>query len=164
MLALPILVTMGLAGVWHGAGLTFVVFGLLHAGFLIVNHAWRLWGPPSPTAPTRLGTARAVLLTYLCVLSGAVIFRAPSLDIALSLFAAMLGFHGAETVPDLRGLLDALWLAGLYAIVWGTPTTRTLMATPFFRPTLPWAAAFGAAATLGVLSIGGTGEFLYFQF
>ena len=76
----------------------------------------------------------------------------------------MLGCHGTEAAPDPRGLLDALWLAGLYAIVWGAPTTQALMAPPFFRPTLPWAAAFGAAATLGVLSIGGTGEFLYFQF
>jgi hypothetical protein len=29
---------------------------------------------------------------------------------------------------------------------------------------LPWALAFGCAATLGLLSLGGTGEFVYFQF
>jgi hypothetical protein len=33
-----------------------------------------------------------------------------------------------------------------------------------WRPTTRWALAFGCAATLGLLSIGGTGEFLYFQF
>src|SRR5690606_1513201 len=41
LLALPTLITMGLAGVWHGAGWQFVVLGLLHALLLIVNHAWR---------------------------------------------------------------------------------------------------------------------------
>ena len=33
-----------------------------------------------------------------------------------------------------------------------------------WQPTLRWAVAFGCATTLGLLSIGGTGEFLYFQF
>jgi hypothetical protein len=33
-----------------------------------------------------------------------------------------------------------------------------------WEPSLRWAAAFGGAATLALLSIGGTGEFLYFQF
>ena len=168
MLALPVAVTMGLAGLWHGAGLTFLVFGLLHAAFLIVNHAWRLWRPNGKAAPpTRAGTVGAVLLTYLCVLTGAVIFRASTLDSAVSLFTAMLGFNGAVLTYDPRGLMDAVWLAGLHALVWGAPTTQEIMAgsSPLtWRPTLPWAAAFGAAATLGLLSIGGTGEFLYFRF
>ena len=166
MLALPILATMGLAGVWHGAGPTFAIFGLLHAVFLIVNHAWRLWGP-AHAQPTRAGAVGAVLLTYLCVLAGAVVFRAPSLDGAGRLFVAMLGFNGADRTPDPRGLLDAAWLAGLYLIVWGAPTTQVLMAGASrlsWRPTPPWAAAFGAAAALGLLAMGGTGEFLYFQF
>ena len=33
-----------------------------------------------------------------------------------------------------------------------------------WQPSLRWASAFGGAATLALLSIGGTGEFLYFQF
>ncbi len=156
--AVPILATMGLAGIWHGAGLTFVVFGLLHAGFLIINHAWRVWGR------WRISLPVSIMITYLCVLTGAVIFRAPSMSIAYSLFAAMLGFHGAGVTWDARGGIDAVWLIGLYAIVWGAPTTQTIIARPLWRPTLPWAAAFGTAATLGLLSVGGTGEFLYFQF
>src|SRR3546814_18540125 len=41
LLAVPTLITMGLAGVWHGAGWQFVVFGLLHGALLVLNHAWR---------------------------------------------------------------------------------------------------------------------------
>jgi hypothetical protein len=33
-----------------------------------------------------------------------------------------------------------------------------------WRNTLPWAVTFGCASALGLLAIGGTGEFLYFQF
>ena len=158
MLALPIAVTMGLAGIWHGAGLTFVVFGLLHAGFLIANHAWRLFGGPNP------GLIPSIALTYLCVLTGAVIFRAASMTDAGLLLAAMAGARGIDLVPGPRGAIDCLWLAGLYGIVWFTPNTSQIMAPPHYRPTISWAAAFGAAAALGLLSLGGTGEFLYFQF
>jgi len=158
LMALPIAITIGLAGIWHGAGLTFVVFGLLHAAFLIANHAWRLWGKRA------LPAAVSVLMTYLAVLIGAIVFRAPSLSIAGSMFAGMIGLHGLVSAPDPRAATDAAWLAGLYAIVWFAPPTQRLVAPPAWQPTLYWAGALGTAATLGLLSIGGTGEFLYFQF
>jgi len=41
LIALPLVATMFLAGVWHGAGLQFILFGLAHAVYLTVNHAWR---------------------------------------------------------------------------------------------------------------------------
>ena len=36
-----LMLTMLLGGLWHGAAWTFVVWGGLHGGYLIVNHAWR---------------------------------------------------------------------------------------------------------------------------
>ncbi|NIR60781.1 MAG: MBOAT family protein, partial [Gammaproteobacteria bacterium] len=39
ILAGPTLFTMFVSGVWHGAGYTFIVWGLLHGLFLVVNHA-----------------------------------------------------------------------------------------------------------------------------
>ena len=183
MVALPTVVTIGLAGIWHGSALTFLAFGLLHAVYLCANHAWRLWRPgPRSTAPT--ARAGRILLTYGCVLVGAVLFRAPSLGAAAHLLAGMLGLHGmAPALPDGRQAawagVHVLWLAALYAIVWGAPTTQQIMRahTPalgrvtagpwpnlLWQPTLRWAVAAGGAAALGLLSIGGTGEFLYFQF
>ena len=45
IIVVPTFVTMTLIGVWHGAGLQFVVFGLLHAVYLSINHAWRIFRP-----------------------------------------------------------------------------------------------------------------------
>ena len=45
LVAWPSMATMFLSGLWHGAGVTFIVWGLLHGGYLIVNHGWRLWRP-----------------------------------------------------------------------------------------------------------------------
>ena len=36
-----IMITMLLGGLWHGAGLTFVIWGGLHGLYLLINHQWR---------------------------------------------------------------------------------------------------------------------------
>jgi hypothetical protein len=71
------------------------------------------------------------------------------------------------------------WLVLLYGIVWGLPNTQQIFvrfepalegvepglpAWLRWRPSLGWALTFGGLATLGLLSLGGTGEFLYFKF
>jgi alginate O-acetyltransferase complex protein AlgI len=172
MLVLPLGVTMGLAGIWHGAGWTFLIFGLLHALYLSINHAWRVFG-----LSWRLGTAASIGLTYLAVLIGTVFFRAPGVTPALDLLGGMAGLHGAgfliPSEPKMQGklALDVLWLGLLYATVWAAPNTQEIMgeaqsrlSSLTWRPSLPWAIGFGFAAAIGLLSIGGTGEFLYFQF
>jgi hypothetical protein len=98
MVAGPILLTMTLAGIWHGSGWTFIAFGLLHGVYLVINHAWNLWGP-------RRKVPGRVALTYLAVLAGAVVFRAPSLTIASRMLADMAGAHGLGW-PALEGALS----------------------------------------------------------
>ncbi|MDE2514396.1 MAG: MBOAT family protein [Rhodospirillales bacterium] len=189
-LAMPLLVTMTLAGIWHGSGWQYLLFGLWHAALLTVNHAWRCFGPrrPSSRRPARLCR---VALTYLGVLVGTVLFRAPSDGAAWAMLAAMAGRHGVRHVAlpfiasDGHGLLVGaslvaaghhavawLWLGGLYAIIFLAPTTQQIMGEAGkgaasrlrFRLSLPWALAGGVAAMAALLSVGGTSEFLYFQF
>ena len=45
VLAFPTITTMLISGLWHGAGYTFLLWGLLHGLYLVVNHAWRQYGP-----------------------------------------------------------------------------------------------------------------------
>ena len=45
LIAFPMMFTFLIAGIWHGAGLQYVVFGCLHGSYLTINHAWRLFGP-----------------------------------------------------------------------------------------------------------------------
>jgi D-alanyl-lipoteichoic acid acyltransferase DltB (MBOAT superfamily) len=157
----PLVATMVLAGLWHGATLNYLVFGLLHAAFLAINHIWRALRP-GPHGQDRMSVVGRVGLTYLCVLVASVIFRAPTLDVAGTLLSGMVGLHpgGAYT----HGALHALWLAGLGGIVWFMPNTQQIVEHGDWRPTRTWAIATGCAATLGILSLGGTHEFVYFQF
>ncbi len=178
----PTMFTMLSAGIWHGAGFQFLVFGVLHGFYLVVNHAWRIFGPARREGgDTVYAHIWKVALTYLCVLVGAVFFRAPSCGAAVHLLASMLGSHGmGGAVGSLRSLVrDVGAMACLYGIVWFMPNTQEIMrayepvlrnvpAGPFafavWQPTLRWAIVTGLGATLGVLAIGGTTEFLYFQF
>lgn len=161
MLLAPLATTMVLAGLWHGATLPYLVFGLVHAGYLGINHAWRVFRP-GQRRQDRYTVVGRVALTYLCILLASVVFRAPTLDVAGTLFAGMLGLHAGAA--HVHAALHALWLAGLAGIVWCMPNTQQIVDGDVWRPTLPWAVAAGCAATLGLLSLGGTHEFVYFQF
>jgi alginate O-acetyltransferase complex protein AlgI len=164
MIAAPLTATMVLVALWHGATVPFLLFGLLHAAFLVINHAWRLAKAPN------LPKIAAIALTYLSVLAGSVLFRAATATDAAAMFGAMAGMHGGGSLrPGLVGIVDALWLVALYAIVWFAPSTRQWMqASPPSRlawsPSPRWAAVMGCAAALGLLAAGGSGEFLYFRF
>ena len=180
----PTIITMTFAGVWHGSGLTFLVFGLLHAVYLSVNHAWRIFRPAKrKPRRTRAATCRRVLVTYLCVLVGAVVFRADTLGSARDMLAGMIGLHGlasAGLAPerDLTLIRDWALIVVLAAVALGAPNTQEIMRdhAPVlgavgnrarglaWRPSLGWAMAFGCLGALGLLAIGGSGEFLYFQF
>lgn len=154
MVAFPMLATMALAGVWHGAGLQYLVFGLLHGGYLTVNHAWRMLRPATEAKPSRLTVFGCVLLTFGCVLVALVFFRAPSLAGAGRMLASMAGLHGIgwptfgsanaaiadrmRAVPVNIGLAKkfsaevtnvavAAWVLMLCVIVWALPNTREIM-------------------------------------
>lgn len=92
MVAFPLLVTMGLAGIWHGAGLKFVIFGLLHGLYLIMNHAWRILR--SNARPGKLERLGNWVLMIAAISVALVFFRAPSMAAALTTLGAMAGTHG----------------------------------------------------------------------
>jgi alginate O-acetyltransferase complex protein AlgI len=209
MVMAPMVVTMALAGIWHGAGLQFLIFGLLHGTYLTINHAWRIFRPGRTALPTsRSAHAGQVLLTYLATLFASVFFRAPSTGSALDLLGGMIGLHGFDTLALPAAILawfgawaDTLaagfrisdgsvtnfaagafhlaWMIGLYLIVFFMPNTQQIMRRfspalgrvqpgPFGRfawqPAPGWAVLIGVAACVGVLALGGSSEFLYFQF
>lgn len=152
MVVFPTVLTMGLAGVWHGAGLQFLIFGLLHGSYLAINHAWRQFGP-APLGTVARGWHRAgyVLLTFLCVVVALLFFRANSTADAFRILAGMTGLHGMESLapvlfplqamfagnPDwsggdlLRMLFErwapGLMIAALLAIVWLAPNSNQIM-------------------------------------
>jgi D-alanyl-lipoteichoic acid acyltransferase DltB (MBOAT superfamily) len=130
-----LLVTMGLGGLWHGAGWTFVIWGLLHGAYLSGNHLWRAlvakWLPGSRDRVRRsvslawIARILSIGITFLAVSFAWVFFRSPDLDSAMRLATAMFGFSSWHEVAHLtRGIVPMFPLYLL--IVWLMPNTMEL--------------------------------------
>jgi alginate O-acetyltransferase complex protein AlgI len=172
MVALPIGYTMSLAGIWHGAGLQYLVFGLLHAVYLTINHAWRIFlkrSEPLSGWLRILIRLRNVVLTYLAVLVADVFFRSSSVHEAIVVLRGMAGqneialpkglagFLGPitvllqklgvglrDTLPLFAGSREIAWLIVLLGIVWLLPNTQEIMQR--YRPALLPAGRLTASA------------------
>ena len=86
-----LLLTMLLGGLWHGAGLTFLVWGILHGIYLIVNHNWRALCRSWKGQSSFITRVASWLLTFLAVVVAWVFFRADSLTTAITILKAMAG-------------------------------------------------------------------------
>ncbi len=194
MIALPTMFALFIAGIWHGAGLQFLVFGLLHGAYLSINHAWRLFrGRGGKQADVQRGWLQAytghvagVLLTFSAVLLGQVFFRATSVRSGMSMLSALCGLHAAQHVgseaayhPSASRLLS---LAAGYAIVWVMPNTQQILArfkpslelfradlqpalvNVHWRPTALWGVGLGLMFLYVVVKMQNPTTFLYFQF
>lgn len=150
MIMFPTFFTVILAGAWHGAGLTFLIFGLLHACYLTINHAWRSFGPRVPKEPPhpvwRWTTDIAkVALTYLAVVVAQVFFRSSSPHDAVRILQGMVGcfgffgpdysLHGLSpdrAIPWVSTDLSTpghhlVKLALLFFIVWSLPNSLQIL-------------------------------------
>jgi alginate O-acetyltransferase complex protein AlgI len=167
-----LLITMTLAGLWHGANWQFVVWGLLQ-GVLLAGHRvfQKLMEPFKDMRgelQSPLGTTVRIALTFgLCVVSF-VFFRATSLRSARDMMLRM--FTPADGLPTPL-YMHAFWLS-VTAVVIGHMFGRYLSASPFvwqraWRHT-PAVVLGTAAAALIVLALvvrpGATRAFIYFQF
>ena len=116
LVAMPTLGTMALSGLWHGAGVTFIVWGLLNGLLLVINHAWRLWRPKwDKAAYERVMKPLGFVLTFTSVVLLAVLFRANSMAGATQLLHAMFGLDGVTLPASVLARLGSasLWLAEL---------------------------------------------------
>jgi D-alanyl-lipoteichoic acid acyltransferase DltB (MBOAT superfamily) len=130
LVAYPTIVTLMVSGVWHGAGWQFVIFGMLHAFYLVVAHGWRAfkasqgWKVDSENLLVR---GIAVLTTFICVIIGAVFFRADHVPAALNILSGMIGLQGLQIPPSLANLPVLTQLAAALQVDVAQPA--------FFRPT-----------------------------
>lgn len=178
-----LLLTMLLGGLWHGAGWTFVVWGVLHGAYLTINHLWRehnLFKIPAPVG--WIMTCCSVVLAW-------VFFRAENLRQAISILKGMAGLNGF-IIPQSYMPKSLEVIAMNLNITVGTPTTWTfagskeifciitsILMCKFLPNTYEWvfkrdwtskqwlsALAVGIMFVSAALSLNNVTEFLYFQF
>jgi len=188
--AYPILTTMFLAGIWHGAGMQFLVFGVMHGTYLALNHAWRIFVPEQSPWQRLLPKPVSVAVTLLAVLVGDVMFRADSVRSALYVMGTMLGLHHGASLPNFVAHLPShpsfatsalqVWpqIAFVLAIALLLPNTQEILgqvedsertrsllfARLRWTPNLLWGSAIIVMTSVILVLMYASTSFLYFQF
>ncbi len=183
VMIVPTMIAMLIIGVWHGAGWTFVIFGLMQGVYMSVGELWATWRKTARKARKKAGQAApawhdpvARAATLFAFVLAIIPFGSASGKSMLAMFAAAFGAGGLLHVP-------ADWPLGLgaalattlaaYAIIYLLPNSHEIMGrfepvldwakdwskrapSPVqvtWRMTLPWALATGAALFLGIAFI-----------
>lgn len=102
-----LMLTMALGGIWHGASWTFLLWGLLHGFYLVVNHIWR--GVLSTRLGFNLPPAFAWFVTMIAVIVGWVFFRATTLKGALLMLESMFVPNLVQLPPAVFQILNLSW-------------------------------------------------------
>jgi D-alanyl-lipoteichoic acid acyltransferase DltB (MBOAT superfamily) len=145
--AIPVMLTFTIVGIWHGAGWTFVVFGAMHGVYIVAVQGWREWltrrrrrlrraGKPAPKPGLARIAARHVV-TLMAVAAANVVFRARTVSDAGSIWSGMLGLNGAGDAS----LAPISWLVTLpltlaVILIFVAPNTQQIMSR--WDPALNW--------------------------
>ena len=167
-----------ISGFWHGAGWTFIVWGLLHGLGQVIE---RIWGPGRDKLPWWLRWG----VTFLFVNVAWVFFRAPDFSGALELLGRAVsgglakpeewllsGLFSKEIgavellIPGVADWVNILRVIGLYGIgllaaLW---PRNTITQMDRFRPTLWRGAVLVIGLTWSILSFTGITTFIYSNF
>ncbi|WDI34988.1 MBOAT family protein [Entomospira entomophila] len=84
---LNLLITFTLGGLWHGAGWTFLLWGLLHGGALVIHRIWRQLG-------FHMHKIIGWMMTFSFVNFAWIFFRAETFTDAKKIIKGMIGLNG----------------------------------------------------------------------
>lgn len=177
--AFPSIITFLVAGVWHGSGWTFVIYGLIHGVAIATFLGWREF------SGMKLPSPAAWLLTMVTVVCGLVMFRAPDVATAMTLLGHMWGVSGASSSANMVTIDSAQALSMIVimsAVALLMPNTQQILhhewpvvdAKPgniaseaglvAWRPSFGTAFATACIFAVGITSIGASSGFLYYKF
>ncbi len=174
---LNLLTTFFLAGLWHGAGWTFIIWGLLHGIALIIH---RMWNQLNIKIPTPL----AWFITFNFVNISWVVFRAEDFEGVFKVLSGMLGFNGV-LLPSMfyshisiynleffkfGGFLSSIqgdisiffWIITAFVLTLGFKNSNKLHET--FTANSFYSIFYMLITTISILKLSGYSEFLYFRF
>jgi D-alanyl-lipoteichoic acid acyltransferase DltB (MBOAT superfamily) len=138
----PLFLSMLIIGTWHGPNWTYVLFGVMHGSFMVINEAYnfktRKARRKTPDTPAML--ALYTFLTVLAFTLAEVPFRAADVPTAMRIFGGMAGLNGTGVAPGawlaMDGLVNIAIIVGCFLIVYLLPNTEQLMTR--IKPALEW--------------------------
>src|ERR1700730_17134969 len=163
--AVNLVIVMFLGGLWHGAAWTFVVWGLLHGLYLVIEHALKAFFGSKEWTDTFAVKVLLGLVTYFAVCLAWVFFRSSDFTIATRMLRGMFGGHvQADAILSTRVMLQ-IGIVTFFMILahWSLREISIEQAVerlPRWLVTTTWA----VMACAIILTQGSSNAFIYFQF
>ncbi len=155
-----LLLTMGLGGIWHGAGLNYLVWGLLHGVFLCVERPFRRFLQPAAglSLARQLSLFAYSVFVFLCVSFAWLLFKMSSFELVWEYIA------GIKSHPwDAFHSVYFYMLAAIYSLpVVLQHVFHKVRSTRLFVRAEP--AFYAVLLLLTVVEAGPSTAFIYFQF
>src|ERR1041384_4394076 len=163
--AANLVIVMFLGGLWHGAAWTFVVWGLLHGSYLVIERIIRIFFENKTWAGHPITRVVAGFATYGAVCIAWVFFRASDFTIASRMLTGMFGGHpNGDMILTTRELLQIGGVTvGVLAMHWAM-RDNTFETAVMRLPHWATAAIWSAMACAIIVTQGNSNALIYFQF
>jgi alginate O-acetyltransferase complex protein AlgI len=163
--ALNLVIVMFIGGLWHGAAWTFVVWGLIHGAFLMLERIFKAVTGDAVFSHTLVRRLLLGLGTYAVVCFAWVFFRASTFSGAAKLLRSMVGAaHNGDAILATREILQVgAVIAALLLAHWtlrATDLETTVARIPRVLVATVWTLMLSAI----ILTQGSGNAFIYFQF
>jgi alginate O-acetyltransferase complex protein AlgI len=152
---LNLLIVMGLGGLWHGAGIGYLMWGLLHGLLLVIERPFIMRLQSIDSAVVR---AIRIGVVFVCVTMLWIFFKLPNFDHAISYLS---GMFIPTANPNPPKLFRDLALLYVLPVIIQHFISRSLFERRL-RSVEPY--LYGAMAALTYLEAGSETSFIYFQF
>ena len=157
------------SGIWHGARWTFVLWGLYHGAFLLIETCWNRF-VPTLVPPSPVKRWLQTLATFPIVCLSWVLFRANSVHDAWTVYLGIFRDFGAhrfvaENLGNFRHI--AFGLLGIALVLAVELATEHGAYAGLWRPSMKpvrWVAYAGLITLILMIGVFDGGQFIYFQF
>ena len=147
-------VTFFVSGFWHGAGWTFVAWGIINGLFVIASHMMI-------KAKKSLPFIVAWTMTFVGVISTRVLFVSADFEDAYHVLIKMFSLNDFDNTTQLATIQPLYLLVGMILVLC-FPNSNQILKT--FKPTLKFAFITAVLLTISLLNMSYVRGFLYFQF
>lgn len=171
---ISIFITMLIAGLWHGAGHTFILYGALHGFAIVINHLLK-------KKKIKFPKALAIFLTFNFTNIVFTMFRANTVDSALSIYKSMFDFSnvripkgivktatlqkwGADIGQHMNNDENLNLLMLIVCLVVVFKAKNSMQKAETFNPTYKTSFVLAFMFIISLYGINRVSEFIYFNF
>lgn len=163
--AINLVIVMFLGGLWHGAAWTFVVWGLLHGFYLVIEHTLRAFFGNKTWTDSFAMKVLLGLVTYAAVCLAWVFFRASDFTVATRMLRGMFGGHAnGDAILSTREMLQIGIVTFFMMLAHWSLRDISLEQAVERLPRWVVTAVWAVMACAIILNQGSSNAFIYFQF